>query len=122
MDTSLEKMLLVVGLGGNGKSVLLKILERTLGRENVSAVALEDFANEFRLAATVGKLVNIVPEIGDVAKLSLLDPKRSYARSLMRLPHFVQPAAERIDAAEPCVDRDGPQSALTEGNYKAGEM
>ncbi len=69
MDTSLEKMLIAVGLGSNGKSVLLKTLERMLGRDNVSAVPLEDFANEFRLAATVGKLANIVSEIGDVTRL-----------------------------------------------------
>jgi putative DNA primase/helicase len=69
MDTSQQRFVIFVGDGSNGKTVLLETLEHLVGRENVSAVALEDFGSEFRLAETIGKLVNIVSEIGDVTRL-----------------------------------------------------
>lgn len=40
-----------------------------MGSQNCSHVALEDFRERFALSPTVGKLVNIVPEIGDIGSL-----------------------------------------------------
>ncbi len=68
-DTSLQVFLMVEGPGANGKSVMLSVLEALVGTENCSAVSLEDFQGEFALAATIGKLVNIVAEVGDVHRL-----------------------------------------------------
>ena len=69
LDTSQQKLLMLEGPGANGKSVLLAILEGLVGSENCSSVSLEDFRERFALSATVGKLVNIVSEVGDVNRL-----------------------------------------------------
>ncbi len=68
-DTSQQVFLMVEGPGANGKSVMLSVLEALVGTENCSAVSLEDFQEQFALASTIGKLVNIVAEVGDVPRL-----------------------------------------------------
>ena len=68
-DTSHHKFMAMVGEGANGKSVLLEVLKRLVGQENCSAVALEDFVERFALQPTIGKLVNVCAEIGQVSKL-----------------------------------------------------
>lgn len=68
-DTSQRVFVVAVGDGANGKSVVLETLRGLVGEENTSSVALEDFRSEFHWSATIGKLVNICPEIGDVERL-----------------------------------------------------
>lgn len=63
-DTSFQKLLILVGEGANGKTVLLDVLVALLGEQNVSHVPLELFAERFQLTPTLGKLANIVSEIG----------------------------------------------------------
>lgn len=67
-DTSLQKFLMLLGEGSNGKSVICGALEGVLGSENCSHVPLEMFEDRFALGQTHGKLANIVSEIGDVDK------------------------------------------------------
>jgi P4 family phage/plasmid primase-like protien len=67
-DTRFEKAVLIVGAGENGKSVLLDTITALLGDENVSAVALQDLAeNRFRTAELYGKLANIFADLDDRA-------------------------------------------------------
>lgn len=49
--------------GDNGKSVLLEAWVAMLGRDNVSAVSLQDLNHRFRSAALVGKLANICADL-----------------------------------------------------------
>lgn len=65
-DTSHQKFLLLEGEGANGKSVYCAVLMALLGKENVSHVPLELFGQRFQLTATLGKLANIVTEIGEL--------------------------------------------------------
>jgi P4 family phage/plasmid primase-like protien len=69
-DTSFQKFVIACGEGANGKSVYCIVLRSLLGIDNVSAVALEQFSptRPFALSATVGKLANIVQEIGELEK------------------------------------------------------
>lgn len=69
-DTSYHKFMLLIGEGANGKSVICVVLRSLLGGENVSAVALEQFnpIRTFPLAATYGKLANVMEEIGEMNK------------------------------------------------------
>ena len=60
---------LLEGEGANGKSVLLDVLKSLVGPENCSSVALESFVERFALSPTIGKLVNVCSEIGQVSKL-----------------------------------------------------
>jgi len=65
-STDLQKFLLLVGEGQNGKSVICAALTALLGTDNVSHVRLEDFGGAFDLHTTLGKLANIVAEIGEL--------------------------------------------------------
>ena len=70
-DTSYHKFLVLVGEGANGKSVVTDVATRMIGPDNVTHVELERFGDRFALFPTVGKLANIVSEIGrhkDVAE------------------------------------------------------
>ncbi len=60
--------LILTGDGANGKSTVLKVVVKLLGRENCSAVALEKFDERFALFPMLGKLANIVNEMGEVEK------------------------------------------------------
>jgi P4 family phage/plasmid primase-like protien len=70
----LAKILLLVGEGRNGKSTLLRILSELLGEQNCSNAYLQDLADKFSLAALVGKMANIAPDIPakDVLDTSVL--------------------------------------------------
>jgi len=68
--TEQHKFLLAVGEGANGKSVVFEVLSELLGQANVSHVPLECFGDRFSLEATVGKLANIVSEIGELDKVA----------------------------------------------------
>ncbi|MCM2350170.1 MAG: phage/plasmid primase, P4 family [Bacteriovoracaceae bacterium] len=68
--TDLEVLMLLHGIGANGKSVLLLITRLLLGKHNVSSVRLEDlFRDQYSIIETEGKLVNMADE---VAKGTLL--------------------------------------------------
>lgn len=63
-DTRYHKFLILVGEGANGKSVVTSVVTELLGRDNVSNVGLDQFGARFAMAPTIGKLANIVSEIG----------------------------------------------------------
>jgi P4 family phage/plasmid primase-like protien len=69
-DTRQQKALILVGDGSNGKSVVLETLTFLLGEANVSNVQLESFGDRFGLMPTIGKLANIIPEVGEIDRLS----------------------------------------------------
>ena len=58
-----EKFAILIGSGANGKSVLLSILERLCGHENVAGVQPSNFDHKFQRAHLHGKLANIVTEL-----------------------------------------------------------
>ena len=68
-DTTQQKFLVMEGDGSNGKTVVATTLTNLLGEENVSHVPLEAFTNQFDLSATLGKLANIVAEIGSLRQV-----------------------------------------------------
>ncbi|MCX6602094.1 MAG: phage/plasmid primase, P4 family, partial [Acidobacteria bacterium] len=66
-DSSIQKAVLAVGEGSNGKSVFLSLLERFIGRKNVAALSLHKIeADKFAAARLVGKLANICPDLPTV--------------------------------------------------------
>lgn len=71
-----EKMLVLLGTGSNGKSVLLGVVEALVGAENVSNVSLSDLTNDDEKRSLIdGKLLNISFESGrdlDTAVLKTL--------------------------------------------------
>ena len=57
-----QKAFIFLGAGANGKSILLGIIERLVGVENVATLPLSDFESSFRRNMLVGMKVNIVTE------------------------------------------------------------
>jgi len=68
-DTSLEKFLIMVGDGANGKSTVLRIWEQLLGADNVSHVPLDGLSSEFRPYDMLGKLANIAFDMNRMDKV-----------------------------------------------------
>lgn len=68
--TRQERFMLLIGKGGNGKSVLLRVLEGLCGRENTAAVQPHKFQNSFQRAHLEGKLANIVTEMSANTQLA----------------------------------------------------
>jgi putative DNA primase/helicase len=59
-DTSIQKAVLLLGEGANGKSVFLTLLIKFLGKENVSTLSLHKLeSDKFAVARLVGKLANL---------------------------------------------------------------
>lgn len=68
--TSLHKSLFMIGEGDNGKSVALAVFSAVIGEANVSAVGLGSFGDRFALSQTLGKLLNVVAEVGELDKVA----------------------------------------------------
>lgn len=64
-----ERFILLIGGGANGKTVLLKVVEALVGVDMVCAVQPSQLDNKFQRAHLAGKLVNIVTEIAEGAKI-----------------------------------------------------
>ena len=58
-----QKLLLLKGSRGTGKSVLLSLLEKIVGRENISNVPLQNLEEKFHSIQLLHKLVNICCDI-----------------------------------------------------------
>jgi putative DNA primase/helicase len=67
LDCSQQKaFMLFYGVGSNGKSVFLALLEYLVGEENVSAESLQRLeSDKYRTAKLYGKRVNICGDIPD---------------------------------------------------------
>lgn len=61
----LRKCFILTGGGSNGKSTLLDVLKRLLGKDNISSVALNELNDRFRTFQLEGKLANIGDDISD---------------------------------------------------------
>lgn len=60
---NMEVMLILLGDGSNGKSMLLDAIINTLGKENVSTLEMSDFKNDTKLLTASGKILNIGTEL-----------------------------------------------------------
>jgi len=68
-DMSQQKFLLVAGPGATGKSVMAKIMGRLAGSKGVSAIPLKSFGKPFALYETLGKKINIDPDMSELDKV-----------------------------------------------------
>ena len=57
-DSSQQRFLTLCGVGGTGKSVLIRLVEAAVGRENISNVSLQELSKRFNTSLLVGKLLN----------------------------------------------------------------
>ncbi len=75
----LEKSIMLIGAGANGKSVLLDLIRKLFGALNVSTVSLRDMGNPERRHSMIGKLLNIASE-GSANKFDSEDFKAIISR------------------------------------------
>jgi putative DNA primase/helicase len=68
-DCRFQKMIILHGEGGNGRSTITEPWEALLGSENVSDVPLEALGAEFRLWSLKGKLANFSGELQYLGKM-----------------------------------------------------
>jgi len=76
-DTSQQKMLILTGTGGTGKSTLINLIQDIVGYRNISNVALSDLEQRFSSIALMGKLLNscadleidALDQVGTIKKL-----------------------------------------------------
>lgn len=70
-DNRAEKMFVFLGSGGNGKSLILHVLEAMIGKDNVANISPQAIvSNEFALSELRDKLVNIYADLPSTALLS----------------------------------------------------
>lgn len=62
-DTRQQVALFVCGLGGTGKSKLLRLNEEMVGRANTANITLQGLSRRFSTALLVGKLLNVYADI-----------------------------------------------------------
>ena len=67
-STRFQVAFMLVGSGKNGKSVLIRVIENLLGRENVANIELQRFSEtRFAAAGLAGKLVNTFADLSSRA-------------------------------------------------------
>ena len=59
-----RKMFMLYGVGSNGKSKYTAIIEKFIGKENVTSLSLEDLNHRFKVAALISSKCNIGNDIG----------------------------------------------------------
>lgn len=57
-DTRQQRFLTLCGVGGTGKSVLIRLLEAAAGAKNISNVAMQDLSKRFSTSLLVAKTLN----------------------------------------------------------------
>lgn len=57
-DVSQQKMLVICGEGGTGKSTLINLIQDVIGARNISNVSLNELAERFKPILLMGKLMN----------------------------------------------------------------
>ena len=94
-----EKFVLMIGVGGNGKSVVLYVLERLAGADNVAGVQPSNFDRSFQRAHLDQKLVNLVTElkvgevIADAELKGIVSGERSTVEHKFQDPFDMHPFA-----------------------------
>jgi putative DNA primase/helicase len=104
-DTSLQKFFLFEGIGANGKGVVMRIMTRLLGDANISNLPLEMFGAPHDLIVTLGKLVNLTSDMGDLDRVAEGMLKQFTGDDTMhfnpkyRQPFSAKPTAKLVIAA-----------------------
>ena len=66
-DCHFEKALMLIGVGANGKSTLLAAWTKLIGKQNISAVSLQELGfDRFALVTLFGKMANICADLHNV--------------------------------------------------------
>jgi len=86
-NARLEKFVLLIGPGANGKSVLLDAIRVMVGMDNITAVQPSQFNNRFQRAHLHLKLANLVTEIAEGAEIADAELKAITSGELTTAEH-----------------------------------
>lgn len=92
--TEYEKAIMLVGAGGNGKSVLIRVLEAMIGPWNRSAVQLKQLENRFQRAHLDGKIVNVMTELSEGGEIPDAEVKAIISGESVTAEHKLRPPFE----------------------------
>lgn len=101
----LEKLFILLGVGANGKSMVLAILRAMLGAKNVSSVPLENFANRFLIGDMDRKSANIsfdmhrIPKVQEGVLKQLVSGEPTQVDVKLGKPFTMLPTAKLIFAS-----------------------
>ena len=93
-DCRFQKMIILYGEGGNGRSTITDPWEAMLGDENVSDVPLEALGAEYRLWSLKGKLANFSGELQYLGKMHEGLVKRVVSGEPIEANHKFKPPAK----------------------------
>ncbi|MCK4676770.1 MAG: hypothetical protein KAT48_01445 [Bacteroidales bacterium] len=62
-DVSQQKALYLLGNGSNGKSIIIKVLQRILSKRNYTSIELHELANKHYVIKLQNKLLNVCSEV-----------------------------------------------------------
>lgn len=82
-ETGQQRFLALEGEGANGKSVYCAAITAMLGLENCSHVSVEQLGDKFVRTQTLGRLVNICPDVGEIDKANEGDLKSFVSGDVM---------------------------------------
>lgn len=82
-DVSFQKMMILKGLGGTGKSRLIHLVEQIVGEENGSSISLQDLNRQFYPSLLHGKLLNACADISSDALPSVDNIKKATGEDVM---------------------------------------
>jgi putative DNA primase/helicase len=83
----LEKTLILLGTGANGKSVFFEVIYALLGKENISNYSLESLGDQYYRAMLANKLLNYSSEISNRLKAEKFKQLSSGEPIEARLPY-----------------------------------
>ena len=63
IDTSQQKMLVICGEGGTGKSTIINLIQELVGKRNTSNVAMSKLSKDFQAIRMMGKLLNACADL-----------------------------------------------------------
>lgn len=75
-DRTWQKFLLLIGMGGNGKSVLIDMMENVIGEKNCARLGMADLEQRFAKAEIVGKLANLCADLKTEARKDIANFKQ----------------------------------------------
>lgn len=81
-DTRQQRFLTLCGIGGTGKSILIRLLEAAAGEKNVSNVSMQDLNKRFSTSLLVGKTLNSCADLSTEALEDTATMKRLIGEDL----------------------------------------
>lgn len=82
-DTGQQKMMIIKGVGGTGKSRIISLFQNVIGLDNCSGISLADLNQRFYPSMLYGKLMNACADISSEALMSVDNIKKATGEDIM---------------------------------------